>query len=221
MDRRRYLRGLTAMGAAAVAGCATGSGGGSNVALPEPDRQFSSDELPYPAWGERVPDVTLPAATADREVSLRAVETPSLLTFFYSYCQTVCPVLIATMRNVQTHALNEGYGDAVSFLPTTFDPQRDDAARLRGYASERNVALEAGNWRFLRPASTERAESVVADRFGVSFERTHPEEMDRYMFTHAAMTTLVNGDGYIERSYRTRSPDPERIVEDLRRVRQA
>lgn len=59
------------------------------------------------------------------------------------------------------------------------------------------------------------------DEFGVRFERTHPEEMDMYMFAHAALTLLVNADGYIERAYRTKQPDPKRLVEDLRTVRNA
>jgi protein SCO1/2 len=177
--------------------------------------------LPYPAWGERVPDVTLPTVHTEGEVRFREIGRPSLLTFFYSHCRTVCPVLVGTLRNVQTHALTEGYGDAVRFYPVTFDPARDDAERLRAYADERNVALEAANWQFLRPASAERAERVVQEQFGVAFQRTEPAEMDGYMFTHTPMTTLVNADGYVERAYRTKSPDPDRLIDDLATVRNA
>ncbi|WP_436930926.1 SCO family protein [Halosimplex halobium] len=219
MRRRTYLAGLSTA-AAGVAGCAAGDGN-PDVVLSEPDREFESADLPYPAWGERVPDVSLPAVHADGTVDLRAVERPALLTFFYSHCRTVCPVLVGTLRNVQTHALNEGYGDAVRFYPVTFDPARDDADRLRAYADERNVALGAANWQFLRPASAERAEAVVADAFGVAFQRTEPPETDGYMFTHTAMTILVNADGYVERAYRTKSPDPDELIDDLAAVREA
>jgi protein SCO1/2 len=219
MKRRSYLAGVSTAAAGGVAGCA--GGGNPDVVLPEPDREFESADLPYPAWGERVPDVTLPAVHAEGEVRLRAVDRPALLTFFYSHCRTVCPVLVGTLRNVQTHALNEGYGDAVRFYPVTFDPARDDADRLRAYADDRNVALEADNWQFLRPASAERAKEVVADAFGVAFERTEAPEMDGYMFTHTPMTTLVNADGYVERAYRTKSPDSDRLIDDLAAVRDA
>jgi len=219
MKRRSYLAGLSTAVAAGVAGC-PGGDGNPDVALSEPDREFDSADLPYPAWGERVPDVTLPAVHTESEVRLREVDRPALLTFFYSHCKTVCPVLVGTLRNVQTHALNEGYGDAVRFYPVTFDPARDDADRLRGYADERNVALEAGNWQFLRPTSAERAQRVVQEQFGVAFQRTEPAEMDGYMFTHTAMTTLVNADGYVERAYRTKSPDSERLIDDLAAVRE-
>jgi len=220
MKRRSYLAGLSTAAAAGVAGC-PGGDGNPDVTLSEPDREFDSADLPYPAWGERVPDVTLPAVHGGDAVELREVDRPALLTFFYSHCRTVCPVLVGALRNVQTHAMNEGYGDAVRFHPVTFDPARDDADRLRTYADERNVALDAGNWQFLRPATAERANEVVAEAFGVAFQRTDAPEMDGYMFTHTAMTHLVNADGYVERAYRTKSPDPERLIDDLAAVREA
>lgn len=207
-----------------LAGCLGSIGfGDSNpdVVLAEPDREFESSDVPYPAWGEQIPDVTVPAPVESREIRLRDVATPSLLTFFYSHCQTVCPVLISTQRNLQAHAQNNGYDDAVSFLPVTFDPARDTAGRLQTYADEMNVAAADENWHFLRPASKERAKTVVQDQFGVAFQRTEPEDMDRYMFTHAALTLLVNADGFVERAYRSKSPDVETIISDLRTVRNA
>jgi protein SCO1/2 len=223
-SRRAFLRASAGTGlAGAVAGCLGVLGGGddSPTVLDEPDRQFDSEDLPYPAWGQRVPDVTVPAGLSDREVDTREVSTPALYTFFYSHCQTVCPVLVATLRNVQTHAANQGYADEVSLLPVTFDPERDTPERLRAYANQMNVDADADNWTFLRPETPARAEAVVADAFGVGFDRTESEEMDRYMFTHNALTFLVNGDGYVERAYFSKSPDEDRIIADLRRVRTA
>lgn len=227
MQRRTLLRAVGVGAVGAAAGClgnsasdgtATGNG---NVVLPEPDRDFESSDLPYPAWGERVPDVTVPAPLSGGEVPLRDVETPSLVTFFYSNCQTVCPVLMATARNVQAHAANNDYADAVSIHPITFDPQRDTADRLDAYAGEMNVNADAPNWQFLRPESKARAKTVVQEEFGVRFERTHPDDMEMYMFAHTSLTLLVNADGYVERAYRSKSPDEQRIIDDLREVRTA
>jgi len=220
MRRRRFIASAgTSLGAVGLAGCLGLGDANPNVALSEPDREFESADVPYPAWGERVPDVSLPAPVDGETVRLREVSTPSLLTFFYSHCNTVCPVLVGALRNVQTHAINEGYADDVAFLPTTFDPERDDAERLEAYGTEMNVDVDAENWQFLRPESTTRAKDVVQGRFGVAFQRTHPDDMEMYMFTHSAMTFLVNADGYVERAYRSQSPDPERIIDDLAAVR--
>jgi protein SCO1/2 len=220
MRRRTYLSGVAAAGVFGTAGCLGLGDANPDVALSEPDREYESEDLPYPAWGQRVPDVTLPAAIDDRAVAVRDVETPTLLTFFYSHCNTVCPVLIQTMRSVQAHAIENGYESEVTFLPTTFDPQRDDAERLRTYGEKMNVALDAGDWHFLRPESKARAKSVVQAQFGVNFQRTHPEDMEMYMFTHSALTFLVNGDGYVERAYRTKQPQAEQIIDDLATVRE-
>ncbi|RLM54076.1 SCO family protein [Halobellus sp. Atlit-31R] len=219
MQRRTYLRGAAAAGVLGTAGCLGLGDSNPDVALPEPDREYTSEELPYPAWGQRVPAATLPDPIGGREVDVRSVGKPQLLTFFYSHCNTVCPVLIQSMRNVQTHSIEEGYADDVAFLPVTFDPERDDAERLQTYGEQMNVALDAGNWQFLRPESKARAKAVVSEQFGVTFQRTQPDDMDMYMFAHSAMTYLVNADGYVERAYRTESPDPERIVADLETVR--
>jgi len=219
MQRRTFLRGTAAAGVVGAAGCLGLGDSNPDVVLPEPDREYTSEELPYPAWGQRVPDVTLPDPIDGSEVSTRSVETPALYTFFYSHCNTVCPVLIQSMRNVQTHSINEDYADDVAFLPVTFDPERDDADRLELYADEMNVSLDAGNWQFLRPESKGRAKATVEEAFGVTFERTHPEDMDMYMFAHSAMTYLVNPDGYVERAYRTDTPDPEQMIADLETVR--
>jgi len=225
MRRRTVLKSTGAVGAiVGVAGCLGSSGlGDSNpdVALEEPDREFESNDVPYPAWGEQIPDVSLSVPTESREIRLGDIETPTLLTFFYSHCQTVCPVLIATLRNVQSHAQNNGYADAVTFLPMTFDPARDTAERLGEYADEMNVDADSDNWQFLRPASKQRAKDVIQDQFGVVFQRTEPEDMDMYMFTHTALTLLVNADGFVERAYRSKSPDEETIIADLKTVRNA
>lgn len=225
MRRRTVLKSTGAVGTIiGVAGC-LGSGplGDSNpdVVLEEPDREFESSDVPYPAWGEQIPDVRVPDPTDSREIRVRDIDTPALLTFFYSHCQTVCPVLISTLRNVQSHAQNDGYADVVRFLPMTFDPARDTAERLGTYADEMNVDTESDNWQFLRPASKQRAKDVIQDQFGVVFQRTEPEDMDMYMFTHTALTLLVNADGFVERAYRSKSPDEETIIADLKAVRNA
>ncbi|WP_267643094.1 SCO family protein [Haloarchaeobius amylolyticus] len=225
MQRRTFLTSAAAVGSiGGLAGCLGSVGLGDdtpNVALPDPDRPYESSDVAFPAWGQEIPDVTLTAPIADREVALREVDQPALLTFFYSHCKTVCPLLISAMRNVHVHARNEGYADAVSFLPVTFDPERDDAARLQTYSEKMNVDTATGNWHYLRPASTARAKAVVEDQFGVGFQRTEPEDMDMYMFAHSSLTLLVNADGYVERAYTAKSPDEDVIIDDLATVRAA
>lgn len=245
MRRRTYLRAAGAAGLAAgsgTAGC-LGSALGDrnpNVALGRPDEQRAeSAALSYPAYGQRVPDVTLPAPLSGESVSLRDVSRPSLLTFVYTHCGSVCPVLTSRLRQVQMHSLANDYADEVAFYPITFDPARDTAERLRAFAAEMNVDLSADNWRFLRPDGPARAKAVVDEEFGVAFQRTGGagggDSGNRtesgtetasggganYMFTHLGLVLLVNADGYVERAYRGQNPDQKRLIADLRTVREA
>jgi protein SCO1/2 len=227
MDRRSFLGAAGVAGASGLAGCVGGSIPGlgdanPNVALGEPDREegLESSDLPYPAWGERVPDVTVPYGLSSGSVAVRDIDGPHFHTFFFTNCMTVCPVLISALREVQVHSVNEGYADEVSFYPISFDPARDDAAAFREEADQMNVDTEAGNWQFLRPDGESEARRIVDDEFGVFFQRQANGD-GPYMFAHTSVVLLVNGDGYVERSYRGTQPDEGTMIDDLKRVRRA
>jgi protein SCO1/2 len=219
MDRRTYLGTLSATALGGAAGCL--GGGNPNTALGEPDRHegVTSEALAYPAWGERVPDVTLPDPLTDERVALREVDRPTFVSFFYSNCMSVCPRLVSALREVQIHSVENDYADEVGFYPITFDPQRDTAGTLRAYADRMNVDLSAGNWHFLRPDGRERAKTVLEEEFGFVFKRDEPDDGGKYMFTHIGLVLLVNADGYVERAYRDREGTEGRYIADLERVR--
>ncbi|AZH26154.1 SCO family protein [Haloplanus aerogenes] len=219
MDRRTYLGTLGAASLGGVAGCL--GGGNPNTTLGEPDRPdgVTSEALSYPAWGEQIPDVTLPDPLTGTGIGLRDVDRPALVSFFYSNCMSVCPRLISALREVQIHSVNNDYADDVGFYPITFDPQRDTGERLREYAGEMNVELDAGNWHFLRPESRERAKRVLEEEFGFVFQRTEPEDGGKYMFNHIGLVILVNADGYVERAYRGQEGKEGTYIEDLKKVR--
>ncbi|AFK18961.1 SCO family protein [Haloferax mediterranei ATCC 33500] len=223
MNRRTYLRAVGTGAAVGLAGCLGGIGGNSNVSLSKPEREndVTSEDLPYPAWGQQVPDVTLTDPIHETEVSVRDIDGPHFHTFFFTNCMTVCPVLISALREAQIHSISEGYADDVSFYPITFDPARDDAAAFKKEANDMNVDMDAGNWHFLRTADEAEAKDVVEDQFGVFFEKNEPDEDGNYMFTHLGLVMLVNGDGYVERTYRGNQPDEQTLLDDLTALREA
>jgi len=225
VNRRTYLRGLAVGGLAATAGCsALGSSEGSpDTVLGPPDREYDVDpeDLPYPAYGQEIPSATLPAALGDGEVSTTGFETPMALTFIYSYCQTACPVLTQALKRTHDTAKEEGWAADTNFVEITFDPERDTPDRLATYAEERHLDLDSGRWHFMRPQSYDRAKAVVEDQFGVAFQQTTPEDMDRYMFTHSSLILLVNGDNYVERAYRDGQTATQDLPEEMQRVAEA
>ncbi|WP_246985845.1 SCO family protein [Halorientalis marina] len=223
MHRRRYLTAAVTVGALGTAGCVgsvLGGGERERTYLDEPDRQLSSSDLPYPAHGQRLPAATLRAPLAGREITTTDLgDRHVVMTFFYSNCNTVCPILISDLARVQAAASEAGFADDIVFLAVTFDPRRDDAERLAQYADMMGVDLDAGNWHFLRPAGRDRAKEVVQDTYGVTFERTKATGEAEYMFNHLGLIVLANDEGVVERAYSGNEPKSKRVLADLERIR--
>lgn len=190
LERRTVLRaiGATAAGAS-IAGCTslgaiTGDdGGGSDdtvLGKPKNYDRGSDIELPYPRYGEALPEATVPAPLQDRTLSTREFvgDRHVVVTFVYTSCTTVCPGLTAALRRVQADSIEEGYADEVALLPITFDPAHDTAPVLAEYADSMGVDRSVGNWFFLRPESPERAQAVVDETFGVAFEKQDDADGD-------------------------------------------
>lgn len=223
MDRRTYL--ATGLGAAAAsAGCLTsvfGSDGGEPVLDPPQDRQFDSEDLPYPAWGQELPEFSVPDPLAGETVSSADIDGTLVVTGFFASCPVECIRLIGQLAGVQHGTVEKDMADDVTFLAITFDPERDDAERLREYGKQMNVDMDAGNWRFLRPETPERAKTVVQEKLGITFDRVGAGQSERvpgYDFRHLTLTFLVNPDGIVERAYRTDNPDHERVLSDAETV---
>lgn len=245
MQRRAFLRTVTASTAVAVAGCLGGnsSSGNPNTVLDEPDREVDVDPeaLAYPAYGQELPEVTVPAPLHEREISTTEFvgERETLLTFVFTRCLGPCPGLTAALAHVQSAAAENGYPDEVALMPISFDPEHDTTDRLREFSEINGADPVADNWLFLRPESPARADAVVNGEFGVGFQEVEIEgesgghdgdgpehgevlgrgEADDTAFTHTNLFLLVNRDGYVERAYSPDPPLPATVLEDLEAVR--
>ncbi|SDJ68578.1 protein SCO1/2 [Halovenus aranensis] len=229
VDRRTLLAAGTTAVATAAAGCVDtfvgGESGNDDVVLDPPenyDRRKDLD-IPYPTYGEQIPDVSVPAPLHDRTVSTREFvgERHVMMTFIYTSCRTVCPGLTASLRQVQADSVEQEYADEIAFLPTTFDPKQDTPERLRTYGEEMGVNDDADNWYFLRPETPEAAKRVVEDTFGVAFESGeggHGGDTEATMFQHASVVLLVNKDGFVERAYNGGPPGASEARTDARAV---
>ncbi|KAB1190058.1 SCO family protein [Haloferax sp. MBLA0076] len=221
MHRRKFLAVAGATALTSTTGC-VGSvlGGSTKTVLDKPeDQPVRSANLPYPAYGQSLPEVSLDAPLAGRTISTTEFDDRLvLMTFIYSHCNSICPFLISTLRQVQTAATQNGYADDVVFLPVTFDPARDDEARLREYADMMHVDLGAGNWHFLRPRDHDHAKAVVEDTFGVTFQKTGATDSSMYMYNHLGLALLANGDGVVERAYTGTDPKAEQMKADVESI---
>ncbi len=224
MQRRSYL--VAGLGVAAGnAGCLRsalgGSDGGDTVLGPQEDQRHDAGNLPYPTYGESLPAFTVPDPLAGEPVASADIDGTLVVTAFFASCPAECVNLIGQLAGVQHGTIEAGIDDRVTFLAITFDPGRDDAQALREYGERMQVDMSTGNWRFLRPESAQRAEAVVDEKLGVTFERidaANSERLSGYDFRHLSLTFLRNPGGVVERAYRTERPDHERVLSDIERV---
>jgi protein SCO1/2 len=178
MNRRELIRLAGAGTVAATTGClgALGGGGNENTVLSPPENYelLRDAELPYPVYGESLPEATVEAPLRDTEVSTREFvgERHVLLTFIFTRCVGVCPGLTANLVQVQAEAAERGYTDDVALLAVTFDPVYDTEEVLREYADDMGIDRDAGNFYLLRPDGEERAREVIEDTFGHGYEKT-------------------------------------------------
>jgi protein SCO1/2 len=231
MDRRTYLRSIGAatatLATTATAGCLGGLGGlvdsgAEGTILGPPDQDLS--EASHPSYGDEMPDFTVPDPIAGEDISVGSFEGERavLWTSFYTNCPDgVCPALILRLRRAQAAAAESGYGDGITFLPLTFDPERDTEAALREYAGQQGVDLDAGNWHFLRPESYERGQELLDEHFGLVIEKRDADDYENleYQFPHYGLMLLANKQGIVERAYpRGPQTDIEMLVDDVERV---
>ncbi|MFC7134439.1 MULTISPECIES: SCO family protein [Salinibaculum] len=227
MKRRAFLRTASVGGIVASAGCLSsvvGTSGGQTVLSPPEDQQFDSEDIPYPAYGQQLPDFELPDPLSGTTVDSAAVDGTLVVTGFFASCPVECVRLIGQLAGVQQGTVEAGIDDEVTFLAITFDPQRDDAPALREYAEKMNVDMEAGNWHFLRPETEQRAEEVVDGKLGITYDRIGAGQSQRlpgYDFRHLSLTFLANPSGVVERAYRTDSPAYDRVLGDVKEVVEA
>jgi len=212
MKRRDYLRLMAAGAGASATGCLSSIGGddGSENTYLGPPENPPSEAVSHPTYGDRVPDVEMLDVFTDDYVST-ARDSPFFLTFFYSFCPTECIWIISSLAHAEAEIAEAGV-ESPRVLAATFDPERDTPEELIDYADRMGVDADAGTWSFLRPDSEDDAEEVIGEEFGVNFTKTG--DGDLYDFIHTTLILLVNGDGYVERTYRNENPDPHVMSDD-------
>jgi len=150
--------------------------------------QFQAADVPIPKpegqipIGEALPDFTLtnqdgrPATLSAFRGKLIAVD------FIYTRCPlpNVCPMLSANFARLQKR-----FGDKITLLSVTLDPQYDTPQVLTDYAQRWRA--DSRNWHFLTGSSDEIRK--VAGYFGVIF---WPEEG---VITHTSSTAIVDPAG--------------------------
>jgi cytochrome oxidase Cu insertion factor (SCO1/SenC/PrrC family) len=155
----------------------------------------------YPRQAAPAPDFSL---VDQRGVTLSISELkgrPVVLMFVFAHCQTLCPVVVDTLKHVSR-------ASAPVVLLVTLDPWRDTPSALPGIADR--WELPAG----FHVLSSGRVEDVlrVADRYGVTFRRDERSGD----IVHPGLVFVIDADGRL--AYTFSNPPVAWVREGLRRL---
>jgi protein SCO1/2 len=140
------------------------------------------------------------------QVTLRGLRGKVVaVTFIYTSCPDVCPMLTDKMARVQDE-LGADFGSKIAFLSITVDPEHDTPEVLKEYAEVLDADL--AGWSFL--TGTPAAVREVAHRYGVAVAPAADGQVD-----HTLLTTLVDRQGTMRVQYLGYRFDEEEFRHDL------
>jgi protein SCO1/2 len=129
-----------------------------------------------------------------------------LLTFTYSSCTDVCPLIKAAMVALQQR-LTAAERQRVFFLSVTTDPEVDTSAVLHAYANR--LGADLASWAFLTGPPPVVHE--VWRAFGLTAKRGAKGVVD-----HPTWTLLIDREGMVRYRYLGSLLEVETIGEDMR-----
>ena len=127
------------------------------------------------------------------------------VTFIYTACPDICPMLTQKMVDVQDE-LGAEFGAKIAFVSISLDPEHDTPAVLKDYAQFWGAKLDA--WSFLTGAL--EAVRDVTRRYGVFFAKKEDGSVD-----HTQLTSLIDAEGQMRVQYLGARFDPEEFRRDL------
>ncbi|MGX5851641.1 SCO family protein [Mesorhizobium sp. PL10] len=127
------------------------------------------------------------------------------VSFIYTYCTDVCPMLTAHMASVQKK-LGSAFGSKIAFISITVDPERDTPDVLKEYAQ--NFGADLKGWSFLTgdPAIVHE----VGRKYGIIAKKVANGDVD-----HTLLTSLVDPNGILRVQYLGVRFDLEEFRDDL------
>jgi protein SCO1/2 len=127
------------------------------------------------------------------------------VTFIYTFCPDICPMLTAKMADVQDD-LGRDFGAKIAFISITVDPERDTPAVLKEYAQAYGANL--AGWTFL--TGSPPAILDVTHRYGVFVSKTTDGGVD-----HTLLTSVIDPHGMLRVQYLGMRFDPDEFRRDL------
>ena len=128
-----------------------------------------------------------------------------LLTFVFTACPDVCPLLTAKFAAIQ-RALDQQKRNDYLLLSITTDPERDSSGALKAYAERYKADFR--HWLFL--TGTRKELEKVWNGFGVAVRKSSGGEIQ-----HTSLTTLIDQQGVRRIDYYTDKWQEREILKDI------
>lgn len=130
------------------------------------------------------------------------------MTFFYTHCTDVCPILTNSLDSV-ARQLSPEERKQVVLVGVTVDPKRDTPARLKAYIKDHG--LEAGQWQLLT-GSVAKATQAAAD-YGIVVRPAPGGD-----FVHNSVYILIDRQGVERVEHHGVATPSEALLADLRAI---
>ncbi len=127
-----------------------------------------------------------------------------LLTFGYTHCPDVCPLIMSYLQQV-AQRLGKQVSD-VQTIFVSFDPERDTLEQLKNYISHFHPS-------FLGLTGTPEEIKKVARQYRAAYFKQNVKSAAGYLYAHTDYIYLIDQQGQLRRIYR-KTP-LNKIVEDI------
>lgn len=137
---------------------------------------------------------------------------PTIVSFLFTRCDTICPVTTAKMRNLQE--ITADLGDRIKLLSFSVDPGYDTPERLDAYAQK--FTADPERWRFVT-GDPAHVRALVEGPFMTStaIDGTRPSGVPQ--IAHGGYFMLVDAELHLRGSYDSNSPtELDQLQKDAR-----
>lgn len=138
-----------------------------------------------------------------------------VMTFIYTHCPTVCPIL--TQKFIIAATELGGYaGVDVVFVAVTVDPERDTVDRVREYSVEKGML---DKWQYLTGERSVveqvwRDYSIYVNKIYVN--KSSVDASGNYLVDHTATAIVIDKRGNLRLVFPGITWDPKDLVHDVR-----
>lgn len=130
--------------------------------------------------------------------------------FFFTTCQTICPIMTDQMYRIQTEILND---DEVFLLSHSVTPEIDSVAQLKRYAIEKGV--QDNKWNLVTGNRKQ-----IYDLARKSYLVVKNDDAQDYGMVHTENFALIDKDKQIRGLYNGISPaSVDSLLQDIKRLK--